>query len=504
MSNKDRRFPSVGKPSKGKPVRIRSERALPASKYQDDTGLPSAGKPRKGKPVRIRSERSKPASRYQEESFSPEVKPVRSRGDRPKPVSNYQDDTRFSPEVKPVRGRGDRPKPTSNYQDDTRFSPEVKPVRSRGDRPKPTSNYQDDTRFSPEVKPVRSRGDRPKPASSYKNDRDTDYRKKRTFDKPGKPPFGRRDSGKSVPAYSRDENERGNKRDYIKRKLENPVGSHSDVNEPAGTLLEQDNDMIYGRHPVLAALENQRQINRIWLLTKLRYDPQFHSLILQAKANGTVIDEVEARRLSQITNGGNHQGIAAQVSPYDYIELTDLIEQAKAVSEQPVILVADSISDPHNLGAIIRTAEAVGAQGLVIPQRRAAGVTSTVMKVGAGALETFPVARVVNLSRALEELKAAGFWIYGTVANSGKLLHTVEFKGPVVLVIGSEGEGLGLLTQKACDFLVSIPLQGKTPSLNASVAAAMSLYEVYRQRWSNRLQVHSLPKNTLKNQHDGV
>ncbi|HEY9694987.1 MAG TPA: 23S rRNA (guanosine(2251)-2'-O)-methyltransferase RlmB [Oculatellaceae cyanobacterium] len=500
MSNKDRRLPPVGKPSKGKPVRIRSERAKPASRYQDDSQFSADVKP-----VRGRGDRPKPASRYQEETrFSPDVKPVRGRGDRPKPASRYQEETRFSPDVKPVRGRGDRTKPVSRYQEETRFSPEVKPVRGRGDRPKPVSNYQDDTRFSPDVKPVRGRGDRTKPVSSYKNDNDTEYRKKRTFDKPGKPPFGRRDSAKSVPAYSRDENERSNKRDYIKRKIENPVGSGSDVVEPAGTLLEQDNDMIYGRHPVLAALENQRQINRIWLLTKLRYDPQFHSLILQAKANGTVIDEVEARRLSQITNGGNHQGIAAQVSPYDYIELTDLIEQAKAVSEQPVILVADSISDPHNLGAIIRTAEAVGAQGLVIPQRRAAGVTSTVMKVGAGALETFPVARVVNLSRALEELKAAGFWIYGTVANSGKLLHTVEFTGPVVLVIGSEGEGLGLLTQKACDFLVSIPLQGKTPSLNASVAAAMSLYEVYRQRWSNRLQIHSLPKNTLKNQRDGV
>ena len=501
MSNKDRRLPPVGKPSKGKPVRSRGDRSKPVSRYQDDSGLPSVGKPSKGKPVRIRSERSKPVSRYQEESFSPDVKPVRSRGDRTKPVSRYQDES-FSADVKPVRSRGDRSKPVSRYQEES-FSPDVKPVRSRGDRSKPVSRYQEES-FSPEVKPVRGRGDRTKPASGYKNDTDTDYRKKRTFDKPGKPPFGRRDSAKSAPAYSRDENERSNKRDYIKRKIENPVSFDQDVLEPAGTVSEQDNDMIYGRHPVLAALENQRQINRIWLLTKLRYDPQFHSLILQAKANGTVIDEVEARRLSQITNGGNHQGIAAQVSPYDYIELTDLIEQAKAVSEQPVILVADSISDPHNLGAIIRTAEAVGAQGLVIPQRRAAGVTSTVMKVGAGALETFPVARVVNLSRALEELKAAGFWIYGTVANSGKLLHTVEFTGPIVLVIGSEGEGLGLLTQKACDFLISIPLQGKTPSLNASVAAAMSLYEVYRQRWSNRLQIHSLPKNTLKNEHDGV
>jgi 23S rRNA (guanosine2251-2'-O)-methyltransferase len=221
-------------------------------------------------------------------------------------------------------------------------------------------------------------------------------------------------------------------------------------------------------------------------------------LLLQAKANGTVIDEVDPRRLSQITEGGNHQGIAAQVSPYSYMDLGDLIEKAKLTAEQPVILVCDGIADPHNLGAIIRTAEAMGAQGLVIPQRRAVGVTSTVMKVAAGALESFSIARVVNLSRALEELKAAGFWIYGTTAGTGKLLHTVEFKGPVVLVIGSESNGLSLLTQRGCDVLVSIPLQGKTPSLNASVAAAMTLYETYRQRWSNLLYLDTIPRDSLK------
>jgi len=246
----------------------------------------------------------------------------------------------------------------------------------------------------------------------------------------------------------------------------------------------EESDLLYGRHPVLAALENQRQLNRVWIIPQLRYDPRFHSLLLKAKANGTVIDEVEPRRLSQITEGANHQGVVAQVAPYPYQDLGDLIDKAKSTTEQPVLLVCDGITDPHNLGAIIRSAEAMGAQGVVIPQRRAVGVTSTVMKVAAGALETFPVARVVNLTRALEELKAAGFWIYGTTTGTGKLLHTVEFTGPVVLVVGSEDHGLTLRTQSCCDVLVSIPLQGKTPSLNASVAAAMTLYEAYRQRWS--------------------
>jgi len=273
-------------------------------------------------------------------------------------------------------------------------------------------------------------------------------------------------------------------------------GAASKEYHPATT--EEDDDLIYGRHSVLAALINQRQLNRVWITPQLRYDPRFHSLLSQAKAKGTVIDEVEPRRLDQVTNRANHQGVAAQVTPYNYYDLGALIEKAKSIAEQPVILVCDGIKDPHNLGAIIRTAEAMGAQGLVIPQRRAVGVTSTVMKVAAGALETFPIARVVNLSRALEELKTAGFWIYGTTATSGKLLHTVEFTGPVALVVGSEDEGLSLLTERCCDFLVSIPLQGKTPSLNASVAAAMALYETYRQRWSNLRYLGALGEDSLK------
>jgi 23S rRNA (guanosine2251-2'-O)-methyltransferase len=280
--------------------------------------------------------------------------------------------------------------------------------------------------------------------------------------------------------------------------------SHQPENlEPTNTepttlqgYTEEETDLLYGRHPVISALEKGRQLNRVWILPHLRYDPRFHSLLIQAKANGTVIDEVEPKRLSQITEGGNHQGIAAQVAPYSYKDLGELIDQAKAKTAQPVIVVCEGLEDPHNLGAIIRTAEAMGAQGLVIPQRRAVGITSTVMKVAAGALESLAISRVVNLSRALEELKAAGFWIYGTTSQTGKLLHTVDLTGPVVLVVGSEGNGLSLLTQRCCDVLVSIPLQGKTPSLNASVAAAMTLYETYRQRGSSLLHLGTLSSGT--------
>ncbi|MEM9509394.1 MAG: 23S rRNA (guanosine(2251)-2'-O)-methyltransferase RlmB [Cyanobacteria bacterium P01_E01_bin.35] len=240
-------------------------------------------------------------------------------------------------------------------------------------------------------------------------------------------------------------------------------------------------DLTYGRHAVLAALKSDRQINRIWITDKLMAHGQFYPLVKAAKASGTIIDEVDPRRLSQLTQGGNHQGIAAQVAPYIYWDLDELIDQAKQ-GHEPVIVIADGIEDPHNLGAIIRTSEALGVQGLVIPQRRAVGVTSTVMKVAAGALENMAIARVVNLNQAIAKLKDAGFWIYGTTADTDQMLHETNFSGAVGLVVGSEGQGLSQLTEKNCDQLVRIPLVGKTPSLNASVAAAIALYEVFRQR----------------------
>ena len=273
-----------------------------------------------------------------------------------------------------------------------------------------------------------------------------------------------------------------------KQRDRNPNFQSSDKSTTQELRDRENQDLIYGRHPVLTALENQRLLNRIWITPRLRYDPRFHPLILQAKENGSIVDEVEPKRLDRITYGANHQGVAAQIAPHEYLDLHELLERTKSVSD-PVIVAADGITDPHNLGAIIRTAEAIGAQGLIIPQRRSAGITSTVIKVAAGALENFPVARVVNLHRALEELKSAGFWIYGTDDSASQSLHTVEFSGAIVVAIGSEGEGLSMLTQRSCDFLVSIPTLGKTPSFNASVAAGMVMYEIYRQRWSNTLHL---------------
>lgn len=324
--------------------------------------------------------------------------------------------------------------------------------------------------------------------------RSDDAPKRRSFEG-GKPRMDR----DRPPRFKSDRNDRYDRGDRAARPPKSDRADHPNTDTPLSSdTTSEDSDLVYGRHPILAILESQRPLNRIWVSTRLRYDPRFHSLLNQAKLNGTVIDEVESRRLDQITRGANHQGVAAQVAHYEYLEMGDLIDQAKAAAENPVIVIADGITDPHNLGAIIRTAESIGAQGLVIPQRRAVGVTSTVMKVAAGALESFPVARVVNLSRALEELKAAGFWIYGTSSEASQPVHTVQFSGPIALVIGAEGEGLNLLTQRCCDVLVSIPLQGKTPSLNASVAAGMALYEIYRQRWITTLNLSSMKKDGVE------
>lgn len=257
----------------------------------------------------------------------------------------------------------------------------------------------------------------------------------------------------------------------------------SDSDTPEGSK----SDLIYGRHAVEAAIKANRSLNRLWINAKLRYDSRFRPLVMEAKANGAVIDEVDGLRLSQMTQGASHQGIVAQVAAYTYTELETLIEQAKLSARRPVIIAADGITDPHNLGAIIRSAEAMGAQGIVIPQRRAVGITSTVSKVAAGALENIPITRVVNLGRSLQTLKDSGFWVYGLAGEVAQPIHTTDFSEPVVLVVGAEGDGLSLSVQNLCDQLVSIQLKGKTPSLNASVATGMALYEVYRQDWVNKL-----------------
>ncbi|MGB3789984.1 MAG: 23S rRNA (guanosine(2251)-2'-O)-methyltransferase RlmB [Phormidesmis sp.] len=323
---------------------------------------------------------------------------------------------------------------------------------------------------------------------SPKQDRQEDNRPKKSFgtrtdgDRPQKS-FGKKrfDSASGSPA-SRFSSSRS------ERRPDSRFDSRSDSSFET-TDEDSSPDLIYGRHAVESAIETGRSLNRLWVTSKLHYDSRFRPLIAIAKANGTVIDEVENLRLSQMTQGASHQGIVAQVAAYEYVELETLVEQAKNKSRRPVIVAADGITDPHNLGAIIRSAEAIGAQGIVIPQRRAVGITSTVAKVSAGALENIPIARVVNLGRSLEYLKNNSFWIYGLAAEAAKPIYTADFSAPVVLVVGAEGSGLSLSVQNLCDQLISIELSGKTPSLNASVATGMALYEIYRQTWVNKLPV---------------
>ena len=346
-------------------------------------------------------------------------------------------------------------------------------------------------------KPFRKDGDQPTSSRSPKPRFNRENKPQFNTDKPRINRADRSDSPSEqiTPRISRADKkvipdiDRAGREEKTRKFVPSPNAIASEENTREESESEEDNDLIYGRHPVIAAMKSDRQLNRIWITAKLHYDPRFHSLLVEAKANGAIIDEVENLRLNQLTQGANHQGVVAQVAPYTYKELEDLIQQAKAQRTDPVIIVLDSITDPHNLGAIIRTAEAFGAQGLIIPQRRAVGITSAVMKVAAGALEHFSVARVVNLSRCLETLKKEGFWIYGTAAGQGKSIHDLDLRGPVCLVIGSEGDGLSLLTQRHCDQLMEIPLAGKTPSLNASVAAGITLYEVYRQRGSQKLDM---------------
>ena len=242
-------------------------------------------------------------------------------------------------------------------------------------------------------------------------------------------------------------------------------------------------DLIWGRHATHAALESGRPIHRIWCTSEMRSAAKFLQLLRDAKASGVLVEEVTWARLGQITGGSVHQGIALQTAAAETLDLDGLIDGCADLGEPPLLLALDGLTDPHNLGAIVRSAEAMGAHGVVLPQRRSAGLTGSVAKVAAGALEHMPVARVVNLNRSLEKLKDAGYRVIGLAAEGDVTLPDVDLDGPLVLVTGSEDQGLSLLTRRHCDQLVRIPLRGITPSLNASVATALCVYEIARRGW---------------------
>ena len=237
-------------------------------------------------------------------------------------------------------------------------------------------------------------------------------------------------------------------------------------------------DWIWGKHAVFETLKSKRAINRIWCTSEIFSSEKFYILLKEIKSKGVLIEEVSWNRISQLTFGASHQGVALQLAYSKSISLDKLIDFSKKKSSNPIILALDGITDPHNVGAIIRSAEAFDCKGIIIPQRRSAGLTGTVAKVAAGALEHLQVSRVVNLNRALEELKKNGFLIIGLTGDGQLSISDFHEKTPLVVIIGSEDKGISLLTQKKCDFLLRIPLKGRTSSLNASVAAAISLFHL--------------------------
>lgn len=235
-------------------------------------------------------------------------------------------------------------------------------------------------------------------------------------------------------------------------------------------------DIIIGRNPVMEAIRSDREIDKI-LIKKGSYEGSIVPIIKKAKQNGIIIQEVDKQKLDQIAGGENHQGIAAYTAAHEYSTVDDIL----ARSENPLVIICDKITDPHNLGSILRTADCVGAAGVIIPKRNGVGLTGVVAKTSAGAVEYTPVARVTNIARTIDELKEKGLWIAGADMD-GDEMYSASLTGGIGLVIGSEGEGISRLVKEKCDFLVKIPMFGKINSLNASVAAAVLMYEASRQR----------------------
>ena len=243
---------------------------------------------------------------------------------------------------------------------------------------------------------------------------------------------------------------------------------------------QENTQLIIGRNAVLEALRSERAIDTL-LVAKGERNGSIGRIIADCRNRGAVIKEVDKRKLDFLCGGGNHQGVAAYAASHEYAELEDIFSLAKERDEKPFIIICDELEDPHNLGAIIRTAECAGAHGIIIPKRRSVSLTWAVSKASAGALEYMPVARVTNLAAAIDELKERGVWIYSADMD-GKPFFETDFSGAVGLVIGSEGNGVGKLIREKSDFIVSLPMKGKINSLNASVAAGILMYEVARQR----------------------
>lgn len=243
-------------------------------------------------------------------------------------------------------------------------------------------------------------------------------------------------------------------------------------------------DQIEGRNSVLELLESGKDINKIFITRGERHG-SINKILAIAKERKIIVVEKDKRQMDEMAQEENYQGVIAIVPPFEYVEIEDILNEAKLKQEDPFILILDGIEDPHNLGSIIRTAETAGVHGIIIPKRRAASVNSTVNKTSAGAVEHMKIARVTNISDAIEELKQAGLWICGTDINAEKYYYNQDLTGPLGIVIGNEGKGISEKVKKNCDFNVKIPMKGKVTSLNAAVSTGIIVYEVVKQKIKN-------------------
>ena len=244
-------------------------------------------------------------------------------------------------------------------------------------------------------------------------------------------------------------------------------------------------DQVEGRNSILELLESEKDINKIFV-TKGERHGSINKILAIAKERRIIIVEKDKRKMDEMAQTQNYQGVIAIVPPFEYCEIEDILEEAEKRNEDPFVLILDGIEDPHNLGSIIRTAETAGVHGVIIPKRRAASVNSTVNKVSAGAVEHMKIARVNNISDSIERLKKAGLWICGTDINTDKYYYNQDLTGPIGIVIGNEGAGISEKVKKNCDFLVKIPMKGKVTSLNASVSTGIIIYEAVKQKMNKK------------------
>ncbi len=243
---------------------------------------------------------------------------------------------------------------------------------------------------------------------------------------------------------------------------------------------EENNLRLEGRNAVMEAIKAEHTIDKI-LVQKGQIEGSIRRIIGMAREQGIVVQEVAKQKLDELSETKSHQGIMAYVSAHEYVEVEDILANAREKEEDPFIIILDDITDPHNLGAILRTADAAGAHGVIIPKRRAVGLTATVAKASAGAIEYMPVAKVTNIARTIEELKEQGVW-FACADLDGEVYFDANLTGPIGLVIGSEGQGVSRIIREKCDFVVRMPMYGEISSLNASVAGGLLMYEVVRQR----------------------